>query len=510
LQGKPRMVRCRHCGKKGSSQLTICPHCGRTLQAAPSRLLTVGLPVVLTALALVLLAFQNDSGNPLGWGAVQARAVAGWVSDFSAGLDPQLEILPAPDNNAVAALPTAPIGQPPAELLAEANEAPADGESLAMTNTMIVTAGEPVAGLDISAVISATAAAEATAAVESVAQAAVATPDAAATPNAQSSAPAAAVTVAATPTSFPTATETPLPTATPAPTNTPAPISYTVVRGDAAQAIAARFGISLDALLLANNLSEAEATLLQPGQTLVIPLPSAASGDDNGATTGSLYTVRQGDTLIGIAAQTGVAMELIQAANGLSNAQAAQLQPGDSLVIPGPTAAPTVQATATPSPTNTAQPTATALPSATATTSATRTPTAASTAPPTVAATLSSAMRLPAPQLRGPVDGATIACDAGRLQWQPITGMAADDSYRVHLGFVNGRDTAGNVQISWLIQQDIPATITQVGIPADFCDKSSDAMGNQWRWYVEAVATSGGVTVPVSPTSSVWGFTWKD
>lgn len=103
-----------------------------------------------------------------------------------------------------------------------------------------------------------------------------------------------------------------------------------------------------------------------------------------------------------------------------------------------------------------------------------------------------------------------MACAAGRLEWSPISGMGDNESYRVHLGFVNGRDTGGNLQITWLIQQDIAPTVTQVGVPASFCDKSSDVMGNQWRWYVEVVETNGSATVPVSPTSAVWGFAWKD
>ncbi len=63
---------------------------------------------------MVLLAWQSDTNNPFGWGVAQARAVTAWVSDLSAGLDPQLEVIPAADDNAVAALPTAPIGVAPA------------------------------------------------------------------------------------------------------------------------------------------------------------------------------------------------------------------------------------------------------------------------------------------------------------------------------------------------------------------------------------------------------------
>ena len=486
LQAKPRVVRCRHCGKKGSSRLTLCPHCGRTLQPAPSRLLTLGLPLVLGALLLVLLAFQSGSGNPLGWAGGRARAASAWVASLSARLDPQLAVIPAPENNVAAALPTAPVGVAPAATAGPVEPQGGVNDGLAMTNTIIVTAGEPVVGLPLSAIISATA--------EAVSVAAAVAPAAALSAADEAS----TVTPLPTLTSLPSATPTSPPTATPSATATLAPINYTVVQGDAAESIAARFGITLDALLLANNLSESDATLLQPGQSLVIPLP----GGRNDAATGSVYTVRQGDTLIGIAVKTGVPIDEIQAANGLSNAQAASLQPGDELVIPAPTALPTAEPSATPLPTDTPAPTVTPASSAT--------PAGRATAAPTAAAVAPNGMRLPAPRLRGPLDGVTVACNAGRLQWEPIPGIAGDESYRVHLGFVSGRDASGNTQITWLIQQDIPSTITQVGIPADFCDKSSDAMDNQWRWYVEAVAPSGGATLPVSPTSDVWGFTWRD
>ncbi len=150
LQGKIRLVRCRYCGKKGSSRLTICPHCGRALKPAPSRLLTIGLPVVLGALFLALFALQSDSGNPLRWAASGGRSAMAWVSAFSAGLDPQLEVLPAPEANAAVALPTARSGNvatgsdPGASNPADVS-AIADGAALA--GAAVVTAGEEIANV---------------------------------------------------------------------------------------------------------------------------------------------------------------------------------------------------------------------------------------------------------------------------------------------------------------------------------------------------------------------------
>jgi hypothetical protein len=89
--------------------------------------------------------------------------------------------------------------------------------------------------------------------------------------------------------------------------------------------------------------------------------------------------------------------------------------------------------------------------------------------------------------------------------------MQATDLYRVHLGFVGGRDDAGNPRPTWLIQQDVPAAVTQVNLDTDLCAQAPAAFGNQWRWYVEVVAPSGagGANLPVSPPSDVWSFVWN-
>jgi LysM repeat protein len=74
----------------------------------------------------------------------------------------------------------------------------------------------------------------------------------------------------------PTATPEP-PTATPEPpTATPAPAEpqrYTVQPGDTLRSIAERFGVSVQAIIEANNLTPAQADNLRVGQVLVIPTP---------------------------------------------------------------------------------------------------------------------------------------------------------------------------------------------------------------------------------------------
>jgi LysM repeat protein len=113
-----------------------------------------------------------------------------------------------------------------------------------------------------------------------------------AAPTARPPSPTAAPSTATAPTAAPPtsapATEAPLPTDTPAPqpppADTPAPAAtptasslgqtYTVQAGDIPETIAAKFGITIDALLAANP--GIDPTNLQIGQVLIIPpKPSA-------------------------------------------------------------------------------------------------------------------------------------------------------------------------------------------------------------------------------------------
>lgn len=72
----------------------------------------------------------------------------------------------------------------------------------------------------------------------------------------------------ATPTKSPTPTAKPTPSATPTPTAAK-PKTYVVLGGDKLQTIAAKFGVTLQALMAANKITN--ANLIKVGQTLVIP-----------------------------------------------------------------------------------------------------------------------------------------------------------------------------------------------------------------------------------------------
>lgn len=98
-----------------------------------------------------------------------------------------------------------------------------------------------------------------------------------------------------------------------------APTTYAVQAGDTLYSIARKHGVSVDAVLWANNLSD--ANVIKQGQKLVIP-PS----------TGKLHVVKDGDTVDALAQSYGVSKAGIVTVNGL--AESASLKPGQRLLIP--------------------------------------------------------------------------------------------------------------------------------------------------------------------------------
>ncbi|MDZ4231754.1 MAG: peptidoglycan DD-metalloendopeptidase family protein [Candidatus Pacearchaeota archaeon] len=95
---------------------------------------------------------------------------------------------------------------------------------------------------------------------------------------------------------------------------------YIVEQGDTPTSLAERFGISLNTVLWANDLSSSSS--LKLGQELVI-LP----------VSGALHLVRPSDTLSEIASWYQASTEEIMSFNGLSLAQ--EIYAGDLLVVPG-------------------------------------------------------------------------------------------------------------------------------------------------------------------------------
>jgi uncharacterized protein YkwD/predicted nucleic acid-binding Zn ribbon protein len=139
-----------------------------------------------------------------------------------------------------------------------------------------------------------------------------------------------------TPTLTPTITETPTQTMTATPSE---PFPYTIQEGDTLFAIAEKFNLGDDGILL---IYYQNPTLvgqnIQAGQSILIPLPgtilptTTPIPPDLRAGTPIEYTVLAGDTLAGIAVRFNSLTEAIIEENELEDANA--LQVGDILQIP--------------------------------------------------------------------------------------------------------------------------------------------------------------------------------
>jgi len=106
--------------------------------------------------------------------------------------------------------------------------------------------------------------------------------------------------------------------------------AYVVRAGDTLWSIAARHGTTVNAVVQANGL--ANANRIYAGQRLIIP----GSGSSVGASqtsSGGTYVVRRGDTLASIAYRHGTTVWTIANANGLANPN--YIYPGQRLRIPG-------------------------------------------------------------------------------------------------------------------------------------------------------------------------------
>lgn len=147
---------------------------------------------------------------------------------------------------------------------------------------------------------------------------------------------------------IPTANSNPNPTAPNPPVEAPSGNgrSYTIQAGDSLYQIARNFGITIDALIQANQISN--PTLIHPGTILLIPDGSGNSAPvapppsapepvspeptPQPPTEGSTYLVKAGDSLNSIANRFGISVEALAYANNISNW--ALIYPGQVLTIP--------------------------------------------------------------------------------------------------------------------------------------------------------------------------------
>ncbi|OGN78972.1 MAG: hypothetical protein A2X26_00655 [Chloroflexi bacterium GWC2_49_37] len=202
-----------------------------------------------------------------------------------------------------------------------------------------------------------------------------------------------------TPTVTPTPTETPIPSLTPTPTLL-APLEYTVKANDYCYSIAVAFDVSVQSIILLNNLS-ATCTDLVVGQKLLIPQPTPTPLPVASATLVSAdatraacqivtITVQSNDTLSRISLNYGVSMDAIKQWNGLST---------DNVYLNQPLDIPLCMRDATPGPSPTP------------------------TLPPPY----------PAPNLLLPANGTAfnLANDVVTLQWASIGNLRSDEAYLV-------------------------------------------------------------------------------
>jgi LysM repeat protein len=119
--------------------------------------------------------------------------------------------------------------------------------------------------------------------------------------------------------------------------------TYTVQAGDTPYDIAQRFGVSVEELMEANEITD--PTSLSVGQKLIIPgqAPEGTPGPEAEAATATpsaegVYIVQEGDYPSSIAEQFGISAEELMEANGITDPTS--LTVGQELIIP----------TATPSP----------------------------------------------------------------------------------------------------------------------------------------------------------------
>jgi LysM repeat protein len=107
---------------------------------------------------------------------------------------------------------------------------------------------------------------------------------------------------------------------------------HVVQAGENLFRIAARYGTTVDAIVAANDL--ADANQIQEGQRLIIPDSATGSAlAGAAATTGGSYVVQPGDTLLYIALRYGLRLSELRQANGLFGSDL--IYAGQALIIPG-------------------------------------------------------------------------------------------------------------------------------------------------------------------------------
>ncbi len=109
-----------------------------------------------------------------------------------------------------------------------------------------------------------------------------------------------------------------------------ADIVHVVEKGDTMYSISRKYGVSVDEICAANNISNASKVKL--GQKIRIPQKTAKSSSSEKKTTYTDYLVQPGDTLFSIARNYSTSVAAIRSANNMS--ETATLRSGQRLKIP--------------------------------------------------------------------------------------------------------------------------------------------------------------------------------
>lgn len=292
----------------------------------------------------------------------------------------------------------------------------------------------------------------------------------------QQSGQVAQATPTPTLTSTPTATFTatpPTPTATETPLPSPTPFTYKVAAGDTCSSIAFAFGVSIQSIVLLNNLP-ATCDTLYIGQTLLIPHPTPTPTPFPTATLSPAeateaacmkieYVVQENDTLSKISANYNIPIAVLKSYNGLVSDV---VRFGQPLIIP------LCERRGTPGPTPTFTP------------------------PPPY----------PPPSLLLPQDGApfTLADQTITLQWASVGILRENEAYQVNL--VDITDGGERKIVDYV-------TDTKYIVPTSF--RPTDSRPHVIRWWITTVRQVGTddsgnpIWEPAGAKSEQRVFTWS-
>ncbi len=279
----------------------------------------------------------------------------------------------------------------------------------------------------------------------------------------------------------------PLPTPTPGPTA--ATIKYKVKAGDTLTFIAEKYHVSIRAIMAANGMKD---ETIRIGEELIIPLPtptppggasapqlplgstptplsleSPPPSAEAAGTPGVIrYTVRGGDTLIGIAAANGSTVNAIRIANELD---------GDTIIAGQVLMVPVGAWTPSPVPT----------------------PTSNATSSPT------SQFTYLAPNLKFPPDNYSFrgSKDVPVLEWLSPAILKLNEFYVVHVDYVTSGTT-----------KSYPITVkqgTSLNLAPTLYYPGPNPNGTRYSWYVVIVSQPpGSQPLAQSPLSATRTFVW--